>query len=214
MYYPKVLNTNQIEILDKINLPSKLDFYLAGGTALALQLGHRTSIDFDFYSKKHFESVKLIQLLKESFPKLKVTFQAEDTLRLEIAQTEVSFFNYKYILLDKLKKYKSIKLASIKDIAVMKAVAIVQRGTMRDFVDFYYLLNKYSIKEILAFVKEKYPGYQETLVLKALVYFEDAEEEKRKRPIKILDKNFSWEKAKRVILEEVKHYQLSMIEKN
>src|SRR3989337_1123305 len=179
----EVLNKNHLDILNHLRLPSS-NFYLAGCTALALQIGHRTSIDFDFYSKNHFDALKLSETLQEEFPRLEFLFQEEDTLRVKIGETELSFFYYHYVLLDQLFKLKEIYIASIKDIAAMKIAAIVQRGTKRDFIDMYYLLESYSLGEIVNFTLEKYPGYQEMLILRALIYFEDAEIEKYKRQIR------------------------------
>jgi hypothetical protein len=74
-------------------------------------------------------------------------------------------------------------------------------------------LEKYSLKKLIDFTLKKYPGFQEEIILKALIYFEDAEEEELERGIKILDKNFSWKKAKEKIFSEVRRYQLAMIKK-
>lgn len=209
MFHPEVLSQNQINILKKIKLSN--NFYLAGGTALALQIGHRTSIDFDFYSQKHFDSQKLAENLQGLFQKLQILFQKEDTLRTKIGETELSFFYYNYPLIDLPKKLEGIKISSKRDIAAMKLAAIVQRGTKRDFIDIHYLLQKYTLSALLGFALKKYRSYQEMLILRALIYFEDADKERYPRLIKIFDPNFSWETAKQKIFEEVKKYQLSMI---
>lgn len=99
------------------------------------------------------------------------------------------------------------------DITAMKIATIVQRGTKRDFVDIYYLLEKYPLKKIISFTLKKYPSYQKMLLLKALIYFKDAEKEEERREIEVFDKDFSWEKAKEKILREVRKYQLKMIKK-
>lgn len=211
MFYPKVLNKDQQEIVKQLKLPKGGDYYLAGGTALALQIGHRTSIDFDFYTANHFDSARLAADLKKTFPSLEVDFQEEDTIRLKVGKTELSFFYYRYRLIGKLRSYQAIKIASIEDIGAMKIAAIVQRGSKRDFIDIFYLLKRYKLGELINFAIKKYPGQQKVLLLKALTYFKDAEEEKYKRPIKVFDKEFSWDKAKEKIFEEVKKLQFSMI---
>lgn len=213
MFHLKVLNKSQQEIVKQLKLPEEGDYYLAGGTALALQIGHRTSIDFDFYTQKHFDSARFADDLRGTLPSLEVDFQEEDTLRLKVGKTELSFFYYRYPLIGKLKEFQGLKLASKEDIAAMKIVAIVQRGTKRDFIDIFYLSKRYKLEELINFAIKKYPGQQKVILLKALTYFKDAEEEKYKRPIKIFDKEFSWEKAKREIFQEVKKYQLAMIKK-
>ena len=211
--HPNILNKNQLVIVKKLKLPKAPGFYLAGGTALALQIGHRTSIDFDFYSQRQFSSLQLAKDIKKTFPKAKMLFTAEDTLKSIIGVTELSFFYYSYQLLEPLKQYQNISIASLADVAAMKLAAIIQRGTRRDFIDIYFLLNFYTLGELINFAIKKYPGYQPMLILRALIYLEDAENEKYPRPIKVLDPDFSWQKAKDKIFAEVKRYQLSLLEK-
>lgn len=211
--HPNILQKNQHAIIKKLKLPKTPGFYLAGGTALALQIGHRTSIDFDFYSQKGFAADQLSQVVTKTFPNAKNLFTAEDTLRIKIDYTELSFFYYSYPLLETLKEFQGISLASLADIAAMKIAAIVQRGSKRDFIDIYFLLKIYSLAEIINFTIKKYPGYHPILILRSLIYFEDAQKTDA-RPLKIFDTDFSWEKAKNKIFEEVKKYQLSLLKKH
>ena len=104
-----------------------------------------------------------------------------------------------------------IRVASCQDIAAMKLIAISHRPVKRDYVDIYYLFEKFSLKEMFSFVSKKYPNFNQYFALRALTYFEDIGEREKKRPIKVLDKNISWEKAKKKIFEEVKKYQLGML---
>jgi hypothetical protein len=210
MLYLSILNKNQLKIAKILGFLRKRGFYLGGGTGLALQLGHRTSVDFDFYTPEHFDSALLTKKLAKFFPKIRIRFQAKDTLGVEINGVGLSFFRYDYPLIGPLRNCQGISLASVEDIAAMKIAAIVQRGTRRDFIDIYYLLEKYPLKKIVEFSLRKYPGYQDILVIRALLYFVDAEKETKPRKIKIFDKNFSWEKAKEKIFAEVKKYQLEM----
>ena len=192
--HPNILNKNQLVIVKKLKLPKAPGFYRAGGTALALQIGHRTSIDFDFYSQKKFSSPQLAKDIKKTFPNAKMLFTAEDTLKSIIGETELSFFYYSYQLLELLEQYQDINIPSLADVAAMKLAAIIQRGTRRDFVDIYYLLNFYTLGELINFAIKKYPGYQPMLILRALICLEDAETEKYPRTIKALEPAFSWEK--------------------
>jgi len=210
--YPNILNKNQLTIATKLKLPETPSFYLAGGTALALQIGHRTSIDFDFYSQKNFSSSQLAQHIKKTFPDAKILFTEEDTLKTEVGNTELSFFYYSYKMLESFNKFQGLRLASLADIGAMKLAAIVQRGTKRDFIDVYFLLNIYTLPELIDFTIKKYPGYQPMLILRSLIYFEDAEG-KDTRPLQIFDPNFSWPKAKDKIFAQVKKYQLSLLKK-
>lgn len=210
--YPKILNKNQSGIIKKLEFLKDFGLYLAGGTALALQLGHRTSVDFDFYTQSNFDAEKVVPYFTKYFNNFKVRRIMNDTLLSTVGETDLTFFYYPYKLIGPFVKFESINLASIKDIVAMKIAAIVQRGKRRDFIDVYYLLQKYSLEEILNLTVEKYPGYQIMMALKSLIYFDDAEKEDYLgRKIEIFDKDFSWEKTKKKIFEEVKKYQLAMI---
>lgn len=211
MLHLAILNDHQRWLLDTLILP-KNNFYLAGGTALALQIGHRTSVDFDFYTKESFDSLKLLADLQHQLPDLKVQNQQQETLRVLSADTELSFFSYPYELIRPTISFHNFQLASIEDIAAMKLIAIVQRGTQRDFVDIYFLLQRFSLPELMGFVQQKFSGYQETLLLRALVYFDDAENAAARKGVRVLTDDYSWQKAKDYILHEVKKYQLAALQ--
>jgi hypothetical protein len=109
----EILNKDQKRVFPKLKFLGKEGFYLAGGTALALQLGHRTSLDFDFYIKKHFQVKNLLDELEEIFPeKIEQISTAKDTLFARIDKVSCSFFWYKYILVRPLIKTKGPPLAS------------------------------------------------------------------------------------------------------
>ncbi len=213
MLYPEILNQNQLDIIDELDFDRKNKIYLAGGTALALYLNHRTSVDLDFYTEREIDNNEVLVKLQNTFDNLVVNLHQKNTLLLTIINTDTSLFYYPYGLIGKTETYKKIEIASIEDVAAMKVGALVQRGKRRDFVDLFYLLQKFSLDEILKFTLKKFPGYQEMLVLRALIFFEGAEGEDLQRGIRIFDKNFSWTKAKEKIFEEVKKYQISMFKK-
>lgn len=211
--HPQVLNENQKIILPKLIFLKEKRFYLAGGTALALHLGHRTSLDFDFYNKTHFDSVLLYEKIENIFDGDAVlSLKEKDTMFCKIDGVDNSFFWYKYSLIEKPTEFEGTLLASPQDIAAMKLIAVYQRPAKRDYVDIFFLLKVFTLEELFSFVKKKYPNFNAYLALRALTYFEDLKEEEG-REIKILDKSFSWEKAKEKIFEEVKRYQLSLIKK-
>lgn len=211
MLYLQILNQNRLDLLKKLDFLGD-DIYLSGGTALALQLGHRTSLDFDFYSKTEFNSEILISKFQDKFKKnIVVDRIAKGTIILTVNTVSFSLFHYPYKLIGKVIDLEKIKMASIQDATAMKLIAIAMRGKRRDFIDVYYLLKKYSLKELLNFAKEKYPAFEELMILKGLIFFDDAEDEDVARGIKIFDQYFSWEKAKELITNEVKTYQLEML---
>lgn len=212
---PHILNSKQKIILRQIGFLKPRGFYLAGGTALALQFGHRTSKDLDFYASKHFDSQKIIQKFQNIFPKdITNVRKSEDTLRLQIKGVELSFFTYPYPLISPLLNFESVKLAGSEDIAAMKMEAILGRGAKRDFIDIYYLFKKYGLGDILKFTEKKYSRIMnEITYLNALLYFKDAEAQKQGRKRIYLYGNVDWQNVKTFITEEVKKYQLTIFKK-
>lgn len=212
MVHKNILSRKQLSVLEKLSVLPK-GSYMAGGTALALQLGHRTSFDFDFYTREHFRVENILKALEDSFDSVVVEKVANDTLIAELDGVSFSLFYYPYELIKPPVSFGKVKLASVDDIAAMKMVAISMRGKRRDFIDAYCLLKKFSIEELIKTTIKKYPSYQPMVILKGLIYFKDAMEDEVSRKIQIFDKNYSWDKAKKKIFGEVKRYQLGMIKK-
>lgn len=189
------------------------DFYLAGGTALALQLGHRQSIDFDFFSQTKFSQTKILDSLYEITKKTaEIKEQDDGTLILFIENIKLSFFFYKHPLLnDTIKILNNIYLAGLKDIFAMKLIAISQRGTKKDFIDLYFLLqNGFKIQDTVTVLNEKYSHvkFNKLHILKSLLFFDDAENELD--PIMI--KDFSWKDVKEFIEINSKNFLKTLIE--
>lgn len=213
-YHWKILNREQLEIWPKLDFLASQGIYLAGGTALALQLGHRTSIDFDFYSRLRFKSADLYKQIKSVFGKTaERTLMEEDTLFCTVKGVELSFFYYEYPLVRPLEEAKGVLIASTEDIAAMKLVAVIQRPAKRDYIDVAFLLRRMQLKQMFSLVEDKYSQFNRYLALRALNYFDDVEEKDSKRAIKLFDEDFSWEKAKEEIFEAVKEYQLAMLKR-
>ncbi|MFH1902997.1 MAG: nucleotidyl transferase AbiEii/AbiGii toxin family protein [Candidatus Omnitrophota bacterium] len=198
----EVLGKEQKKLLPALRFLKKAGFYLSGGTSLALQIKHRTSVDFDFYTPSEFDSTAVYQKFLEQKPEsILLNRLAEDTLLLELNNTGVSLFTYPYPLIKSFVISDYLNLASLQDIAAMKMIAIIQRGTKRDFIDLYFLIKKMGLAEILKSSKEKYRGFNEYLALQALTYFGDAEGENKKRKVKFFE-DFDWEKAKKFFISE------------
>jgi len=210
-----ILNYIQKKILKNISFLKRYGFYLAGGTALALYFGHRTSQDLDFYTKRTFNVLKLTENFKKIFKKdIRNPKVAHDSLWLKIKNTDLSFFKYPYPLIKPLTSYQTIKMASPEDIIAMKLEAIIGRGKKRDFIDIYFSVKKYGLKKALDFYKKKYPEiFNEYNCLTALTYFKDAEIGEQGRKRIYIYSNVDWRGIKKYITEEVKKYQLSIIKK-
>jgi len=209
-----ILSQKQNEVLERLKksvISNKLFpnlFYLAGGTGLALMLAHRKSDDFDFFSKEKFSTEKLLEIIIESFGEDKVILSEikDDTLIIFLTNIQVAFFQYNYPLLKPLIKKNSLNIASIEDISAMKVIAIIQRGTKKDFIDLWAIIRQteYSLKDIFSFCKEKYDSaFSESIALKALTYFKDAEEEETLEGIKY---KFPWDDIKKDFITFTREY--------
>jgi|SRR3989344_490109 len=181
--------------------PELQEAYLAGGTALALQTGHRISVDLDFFTQHEFSEENLSKKLT-SLSEFVQEGVAEQTVWGQIGKTKFSIFYYKYPLLGKTMPFESIQLASLSDIAAMKIHAIEGRGTRRDFVDVYFLAKKYQLGEMLEFYQEKYSVLDDHLysILRALDYFEDAEQESH---MPDMLESVDWKDVKKFFQKEV-----------
>ena len=176
---------------------------LVGGTSLALQYGHRQSIDLDFFGHINVGQDELVAKLSET-GSLTVTNRTPHILQTIINNVKVDFVEYGfYKWIDQPIIEAGICLASDKDIAAMKVNAIMGRGSKKDFIDLFVLLQHYSLSEILQFYKLKYPEYSEYRALLSMTYFEDAEMQDTPK-LFIQD---SWEDIKRTIIDTVRVYQ-------
>jgi hypothetical protein len=154
------------------------DFYLAEGTALALRLGHRESVDLDLFSPSFSAVDDLRATLGGALPSLAVTSTAPRTLYTLVEGVQASFFGYGYPTLapPETPGPGLLPLASIPDIAAMKLAAIASRGSRKAFVDLAFILKDHmSLEEALAAFREKYAMTDPGHVVRALVYFDDAE---------------------------------------
>jgi predicted nucleotidyltransferase component of viral defense system len=199
-----ILDKNRKNILPDLKF-LKEDFYLGGGTALALQIGHRESIDFDFFSKKKFNQNELLEEFrkKNSPKKIDIVQNKKNTLSLNIKDIEISCFSYNYPLLKSLIETEYLMLASIEDIAAMKLSAITSRATTKDYIDIYYILQKIPLDKLMLIARKKYPEIDTNVIVKSLIYFEDIEEQ----PIDFKNgKEVSLEKIKAFLEKKVKEY--------
>jgi predicted nucleotidyltransferase component of viral defense system len=181
------------------------DFYLAGGTALNLQVGHRLSVDLDFFGDIPLNTDKIIQALSRNM-QVEAAEIAPGTLHILVNGIQVSFFEYQYKVLET-NRLLGINLASLKDIALMKIMAIQQRGLRKDFIDLYAICQTgLDLPELFNLMKEKYPQnkFDRIVLLKALCYFEDAVEE-----VPLLTKSMDWETVKSFFRAEVRKFRLA-----
>lgn len=201
--FEKAIDAKTRQVLNKVKETGVLDnFYLAGGTALSLILGHRKSVDLDFFSSRFPKTEILLARLKPLEPE--IINQDKGTLDLYIDDVKVSFLKYDYPLIGDLLEFDGVKIASISDIACMKLSAISSRGSKKDFIDLYFILEKESFDKLLSLFQRKFKGvdYQMAHILKSLVYFDDAEQD----PDPVFLVPFDWEKAKATISRAILNY--------
>jgi len=207
MFYD-ILDKKRIKILPLLK-NFKKEFYLAGGTSLALQIGHRDSVDFDFFKQDDIDLLELFERIKKVFYDYKVLKIQEEknTLTILIDKSiKLGFFSYKYKLLGKMIEEKYLSLASIEDIACMKLSAILSRATNKDYIDLYYIFKKHSFEEILNLCEKKFADIDINLILKSLVYFDDVELE----PIVFKhESQIEFDEVKRFLIQLVKNRKAS-----
>ncbi len=182
------------------------DAYLAGGTTAALQLGHRISLDLDFFTTKEFVPKSFsIELSKLGL------FDEEQankgTVLGKFEGINFSLFIYKYPLIFPTLKYLSLDIADIRDIAAMKIDSIATRGAKRDFIDLYYICKSgYRLSELFKVYDKKYGALASNIIhiQKSLVYFNDAEPEEIPRMLK----SVSWLKVKEYFESEIKNLMI------
>ena len=175
--------------------------YLAGGTALALHLGHRISVDLDFFNPLHFDSHEIVTKLK-TLGEYESDQQTEKTINGVFNSVKFSYFYYSSKLVAETVDFEGIKLASLEDIAAMKLVAITGRGTKKDYVDLYFLSNRYTFEEMFGFYDKKYGVLDANMMtlIKSLSYFFDADESE----MPVMIKETLWDDVKKFFVQEVK----------
>lgn len=176
---------------------------LVGETALALQIGHRRSIDLDLFGEIDFEDIDNAQTFRD-FNKVISLKRSKNINILSINDVKVDFVNYSYPWLQYQIVTDGVRMAGKEDIAAMKLAAITGRGTRKDFVDLYYLLQEYNLGEMLGFYRKKYFDGSEYMVLKSLTYFDDAEQDVN---IEMVEKT-SWPMIRKYILDCVETYNI------
>ena len=201
MLQTRTIEPGTLGLLKRLmSLPELGQFYLVGGTALALQMGHRVSVDLDFFTPQPFDKPELLDLLNAHFEEVLLESEGASMLITNINQVKVDFVKMGYPMLFPPLEIEGVRLLDIRDIAPMKLKAIAQRGSKKDFYDIYFLLDRLPLAEILQLFSEKFKQQEVFHIIKSLTYFEDAE--KYADP-SVFDKTVTWKKVKKRVLEAV-----------
>ena len=153
------------------------DFYLAGGTALALQIGHRLSIDFDLFHDSQIDRA-LLAKVKKVFPDTPVepVVNNPDELTAFVGSVKMTFLSYPFPLVEQLISVGGVRMLSIKEIGVTKAYTIGRRGTFKDYVDLYFIIaeNHASLEEIITMAERKFGReFNSRLFTEQLLFMDD-----------------------------------------
>ena len=200
----QTVQPDTLELLKAISAqPEVEELRLVGGTALALQYGHRQSVDLDFFGKLPEDKDELIDVVRR-VGDVTVLNRSKIILQMVVNQVKVDFVDYsRYPWIDEPILGDGFVLASDKDIAAMKINAIMGRGTRKDFIDLYVLLQHYSLTQIMDFYRQKYPEFSEYRALLSMTYFDDAE--MQDMPLMFI--KTPWESMKTSIIQAVEAYQ-------
>ena len=198
----KTVEPHTLELLKQLmEVPLLRQTRLVGGTALALQYGHRSSVDLDFFGNVEATTEELSHVLGR-VGNVTLLGQSKMIKGFAVDDVRIDIVNYTYPWLEDAIVEDGIRLATPADIAAMKVYAIENRGSRKDFIDMYFLLKHYTLDEILSFYKRKYPEHSEFVALRSMTYFEDAESFAMPK----MYARFDWEELKHSIITAVNEY--------
>lgn len=210
MFYKEAIEEAALELLKELQAKDVLkDFNLAGGTSLALQIGHRYSIDLDLFTQNDFDVNSMLEFLEATFG-FSLNFSSKNTLKGSIGNVNIDFITHKYPLVKSVRNENGIRLLSIEDIGAMKLNAIAGNGTRsKDFIDIYFILKQYTIEDIIGFYKIKYNGRNQLHVIKSLNYFDEISKEDFPKMLK--EKNLTLSKVKKTISAQIKIFSKNLL---
>lgn len=180
--------------------PALQQFSLVGGTALALRFGHRRSIDFDFFTPESFDVEALADTLSKELPDFETTGMNKVGFNAHIGDLKVDFVTYRYPLLAEPETQDGIRMFSLPDIVGMKLSAITNRGARKDFYDLHALIRHLGVDKLIEIYQRKYPSHDPMIVLRSMIYFDDAEDDNDPE----LLAGQAWGEVKETIREAVK----------
>lgn len=206
MLYLETVEPGTLSLLKRLQqLPQLSEFYLVGGTALALKFGHRKSVDLDLFTTQELKIEEITSSLQREFGNQFVYEHSNIKWAIfcQIQNVKVDIVRYKDPQIYEPEEIEGIRMYSNEDIAAMKINAILGRGAKKDFFDIDQLLKHYSLSEIIKFHKKKFPSQMLLISIpNALSYFEDAE--KSEDPIALNGQN--WNDVKKSIQNKIREY--------
>ncbi len=203
MLYYKTVSSELLELLKFCMSREEFSILrLVGGTDLALQFGHRKSIDIDLFGAINLEIIDCYKILQEFSSNVQIISKQKNINIFIVNGIKIDFVNYYYPWLQEHIKIDNIRLARIEDVAAMKLNAIAGRGSKKDFIDIELMLNQLSLKQMVDFYKTKYSQESEFMALKSMLFFSDADQEIEPEMFIY----FNWSKTKETIIKQVEAY--------
>lgn len=174
---PFIISPHTFQLIQQLqSLPELTGFYLVGGTSLALQLNHRNSIDIDLFTQSDFDDNAIIELLQKNYKTAEI-FRRKNTIITLLDNVKTDFIKHDYPLINTPITEEGITYLGKEDIAAMKLHAIIQSGKrLKDFIDIYFLLQYFTMDQLIAFFVKKYSYSNSLIALKAVTYFDDIDE--------------------------------------
>jgi Nucleotidyl transferase AbiEii toxin, Type IV TA system len=196
---PFIVAPQTFQLIQELqSIPELKEFYLVGGTSLALQLGHRNSVDIDLFVQHDFDDNEIIELIKSKYP-IQEIFRRQNTIICLINNIKTDFIKHDYPFINQPVQEDGITFFGKEDIAAMKLHAIIQSGKrLKDFIDIYFLLQHFSMQQLIDFFTQKYSYSNPMIAMKAVTFFDEIDENmdppKLVKPLKL-------EQIKKRILE-------------
>jgi hypothetical protein len=210
MLYQETIEAPTLELIRSLQSKEYLNgFFLVGGTALALHLDHRKSVDIDLFSNFDFDTAGLIEKLQLDYP-YQIFYTAPNTLKGSINDVKVDILAHRYSYIHEPTSFSGILMLSEPDIIAMKLNAIATSGQRsKDFIDIFYLLDNYDIGSMLTFYETKYQQQNDTFLLKSLIYFDEVD--LSDWPVLVKNPNLKWNDVKKrlntMVMQHIKKLQ-------
>ena len=203
-FYKNTVKEETFKLLKELMAdPSFENFFLVGGTSIALRIGHRKSIDLDLFTRDEIKTDYLYKHLKEIYG-FEERYRAKNTLKGDIRGVYIDCNRYDYPLLKPADVYEGIRVASLEDIAAMKISAITDDGTrLKDFIDVAFLSEYMSLNHMLESYKRKYDENNLFSPVKALTYFDEIDF--NNEPVELIGKTFKWTTFEKRLIEMTKN---------
>lgn len=208
MLYKETVKQGTLDLIKKLMSDQRLNsFYLVGGTALSLRIGHRQSIDIDLFSSSDFDGDNLAVHLRNGYG-AEVRHHKSNYISGSIGEVDFDFISHKYPSIKPIENIEGIRIMSNADISAMKINAIVNSGQrIKDFIDIHYLLKEVSLDKILNYYSQKYPNVDHKTAKSSLLYHQDID---FNVPVMLTDKKLKWQEVKQGISKAVEEHSRLM----